>query len=237
MQPQVYPVLVDESVADLRAERKKVREYKMTLVRLLKWPERRAAEAKYYDELTPEDHADMREERNRETCLGWMTVRVAIIMACGFAAAILYFNNVVPADKLAARLLPANCTLNGALMPYVGRCHNANDGFDCVVVPLNFTVNQGEKERLVIFLMDGFKIEEAYYLEHNRDTIWSPGSKSICYTDGVDLALYLVGVESKRYSAKACFWVACVTAATFVFDGISMITTMQSRSKWQPVAT
>lgn len=151
----------------------------------------------YYGNLTHRDINDIKDRFYAEiygTLCGCGCV-VVLTITCIFI--VIMANSVIPADKM-ARLLPAQCTLNNALSPYIGTCVGGPQGTqDCMVVTLNFTVMQYEKSRIALFDETWTALSDVLTIAQHFNTVFIPGTVYKCFTDGVDLEIYIPGVESK----------------------------------------
>lgn len=168
---------------------------------------------RWFNQLGPEDRRDLINEMYWNQYLEILLIRLMIIGICSLVALGIYDHHVHPVDQLRSEFADANCTLNFALKPYIGRC----DGKECVCLPLNFTVEQG-KIWTTIFVMDGWKLDDAYNIERNKDKMFPPGMHHECYSNGETILLYIPGVESKRKTMTGFFWTAMVTSWTFLID-------------------
>lgn len=204
-----------ETLEQMKARRAKRRELQREMLHARTSEQQLSLRKEFNESLTDQDRKEMHQEARQMNLLLAAILLIGVWMACMIAFAVLMGKYVQPADNLAARLKPANCTINNAQKPYNGQCGKEY----CVVVTLNFTVTQGNDTWVKQF-DESWPLSDALNIAENFDTLFARGIVYRCFTDGTDLEIYIPNVESKRQTANALLILAEVL---FIVSAFSLL--------------
>lgn len=223
MQPLSVDEAKDDEWKDHDAKEQKLQQINAEHQRLMNLVKANKAEhanafAELYRTKISQRHRERQHAATEIKLLPYACMIVGILWFAGFmiASIAITYNEVYPADKLGERLKPANCTLNNALLPYNDECgHSPSTKYYCIVVSLNFTVDWNGYKWIKEFKMT-WPMADAIRITENFNTLFRPGDVRQCFTDGMDLEMYIPNVEGKRALAYNLMIISFIGASAFV---------------------